>query len=159
MCLFGKNSIFPHSCIEFISNTSTFTGKKTRSKLKLPDSFEAKLFLDSYDSKDILIGITDNELWEENCLNFIDNIWCLKPFTGKKYSTDKGSENYLDISAKEKDFILITKIKDELFFRINYEFSPIAFKLDKRIKDYFLYIENDMQISKTKIVFIYIRKI
>jgi len=125
----------------------------------MPESFEAKLFLDTLDSKNILIGLTDNCNWEDDSLTYVDDIWGFKPLTGQKYSSKKGVENYLKIMAKEKDFVLITKIKQELFFRINYELTPVAYKLDKDLSELYLYLENDITLSKAKIVFIYIRKI
>jgi len=158
-CLFDIKPICSHECVQFINGTSNFSGRKTRSKLPMPESFEAKLFLNSLDSKNILIGITDNCNWEDDSLSYVDDIWGFKPITGEKYSSKKGVEKYINVQAKERDFILVTKIKEELFFRINFEMTPMAFKLDKNLTELYLYIENDKALSKTKIGFIYIRKI
>lgn len=127
----------------------------------MPDNFEAKLFLEVIDSKNILIGLTNNDRWEDDSLQFVDDIWVLKPLTGEKYSSKKGIEQYLKTPAKEKDFILITKIKDEIFFRINYDLTRIAYKLEKNFKNnlFYIYLENEQTLSRTRINFVYVRKI
>ncbi len=160
-CLFDVKPICSHDCIQFINGTSIFTGRKTRSKLSVPDSFEAKFFLECLDSNNVLIGLTDNCNWEDDSLTYTDDIWGFKPLTGEKYSSKKGVEKYLKIQGKEKDFILVTKIKQDLFFRVNYDLTPVAYKLEnnKNLNEYYLYIENDKILSKSKIVFVYIRRI
>lgn len=158
-CLFDVNPINIHDCLLFLNDKPVFTGSKTRSKVPLPRSFEAKFYIDVLKSKSVLIGVTDNPDYEEDSPVFIDKVWLFKPSTGQKYSTDAGTESYLTICAKEKDFLIISRINDELYFRINYEFNKAAFKLDKWDREYYFYIENDSPFEKTKISLIYIRKI
>jgi hypothetical protein len=108
-----------------------------------------------------LIGITDNSEYEEDAVYYIDNVWLFKPSTGQKYSTFNGSEDFIS-PAKEKDFIIMSKINDEIFFRINYNNSTVnnqsAFKLDTKKKKLYFYLEND-SFETAKVVFVYIRKV
>jgi len=159
-CLFGITPVSPdmHSCVLFLNESPVFTGIKSRSKISLPKNFEAKFFLEKFDSMNFLIGITDNSTFNEDTLSFIDNIWTFKPKTGQKYSTKKSLENYYNKEAREKDFIIIAIKNDNLYFRVNFDDNPPAYQLPQH-RDYFLYIENDSFMSNLRVKFIYLRKI
>jgi hypothetical protein len=162
-CLFSIKPICLHDCELFINDLPQFTTLKTRSKLILPKAnFEAKFYLEIMKSKSFMIGVTDNPTYEQDSPFFIDNIWVFKPTTGEKYSTEKGTENYINTIAKEGDFIIVSYIDGDIFFRINYDFNPSAYKIDPKLlikKDLYFYLENDSSLDKIKILFVYIRKI
>jgi len=159
-CLFGVSPISPdmHSCVLWLNDSPVFSGIKTRSKISLPKNFEAKFYLEKFDSVSLLVGITDNSTFNEDTLSFIDNIWAFKPKTGQKYSSKKSLEDYYNKEAREKDFIIIAVKNDNLYFRVNFDDNPPAYQLPPH-KEYYLYIENDSMLSSLKVKFIYLRKI
>ena len=157
-CLLDINPISPHECIYFINDSPTFSGTKTRSKYALPKNFEAKLYLENFQSSTLLLGITDNSDFVSDSLTFIDNIWCIKVKTGEKYSSKFGLEKYDDKLVKEKDSIIIAKKNNQIFFRINFDQSEPAYTIEPN-KNYYLYVENDNPHSLTKVVYVYIRNI
>ncbi len=159
-CLFGICPISPplHSCVLWLNESPIFSGIKSRSKIALPKNFEAKFYLERFDSINFLIGITDNSDFNEDTLSFIDNIWGFKPKTGQKYSSKKSLENYYNKEAREKDFIIIAIKNDNLYFRVNFDDNPPAYHLPQN-REYYIYIENDTMLSSLKVKFIYLRKI
>jgi len=142
----------------WLNDSPVFSGLKSRSKISLPKNFEAKFYLEKFDSVNCLIGITDNDTFSEDTLSFIDNIWTFKPKTGQKYSSKKSIENYYNKEAREKDFIIIAVKNDNLYFRVNFDDNPPAYQLPPN-KEYYLYIENDSMVTNLKVKFIYLRKI
>lgn len=162
-CLFDVNPICSHDCVFFINERPFFSTSKTRSILSLPQKFEAKFYIEKMHSKSFLIGITDNCSYEEDSIMLIDNVWLYKPFSGEKYSTENGIQTYMK-PAKEKDYIIIIRNNEEIFFRVNYDPPIFAFKLNEKStqyhnKEFYFYLENDSPLETTKIVFVYIRKI
>lgn len=159
-CLFGISPISPelHNCVLWLNDSPNFSGIKSRSKISLPKNFEAKFYLEKFDSVNFLIGITDNSTFNEDTLSFIDNIWAFKPKTGQKYSSKKSLENYYSKEVREKDFIIIALKNENLYFRVNFDDNPPAYQLPPN-KDYYLYIENDSMLPNLKVKYIYLRKI
>lgn len=157
-CLLDINPIGPHDCVFWGNDSSCFKGIKSRSKIKLPNDFEVKLFLEKYTIEaNLLIGLTDNNRFDEDSVTFIDNVWAFKIRTGEKYSSAKSLEPFYNKECREGYFILIAKKNDNLFFRVNSEDIPFAYTMPK--KDYWLYIENDAPINSAYVRFVYIRKI
>ena len=142
-----------------MNNSPDFTGIKTRSKMPLPKNFEAKLYLDRFETENLLVGLTDNNTFDEDSVSFVDNIWAFKVKTGQKYSSKKSLEPYYERGTREKDFIIIAVKNDNLYFRVNFDENPPAYNLPAG-KTFYLYVENDDISFKTvKVIFVYIRKI
>ena len=156
--MYDVNPIGPHECVYFLNEAPSFSGIKTRSKYALPKNFEAKLYLEHFESSSLLLGITDNDYFVPDSVTYIDNIWCYKVKTGEKYSSKVGLEKYIDKVAKEKDTIIIALKNNQLFFRINFDQAEPAYTIEPN-KNYYLYIENENCNLITKVVFVYIRKI
>jgi len=160
-CLFGINPVCRANCV-FINGNSFFNSSKTRSKFLLPEKFEAKFFLQSlYNQSRLMIGLTDNSDYGEDSVFYVDNVWLFKISTGEKFSTEKSIETFIN-PVKEKDFIIVTRIGNDLSFKINYYDSPIAFVLDKeKFTNYYFYLENDssLLLDKTRVNLVYVRKL
>ena len=111
-------------------------------------------------SKNVLLGLTDNNTFEEDSISLVDNVWLYKPSTGDKYSSKSGTEKFIQ-PAKERDFVVIRKENFNLFFSVNYQTPTLAYNLKSNNwkKEYYLYLENDNPFENTEIVFVYIRKI
>lgn len=160
-CLLDVNPIGPHNCVLWMNDSPEFTGIKSRSKLPLPRNFEAKVYLEKFHSENLLVGITDNNTFDEDSISFVDNVWCFKARTGQKYSTKNSLQPYYEKETREKDFIIIAVKNDNLYFRVNFDENPPAYQLPGN-KNYYLYIENDSSNTLeggVKIKFVYIRKI
>jgi len=124
----------------------------------MPKNFEAKIFLENFESSSLLIGITDNSDFVVDSLTYIDNIWCYKVKTGEKYSSKGGLEKLSDKKVSVKDSIIVAVKNNQLFFRVNYDQADPAYNLEPN-KNYYLYIENETPHAITKVIFVYIRKI
>jgi hypothetical protein len=160
-CLLDSNPIGPHNCVLWMNDSPDFTGIKSRSKLPLPRNFEAKVYLEKFHSENLLVGITDNNTFNEDSISFVDNIWCFKARTGQKYSTKNSLQPYYEKETRERDFIIIAVKNDNLYFRVNFDENPPAFQLPPN-KSYYLYVENDSGNTLeggVKVKFVYIRKI
>jgi hypothetical protein len=149
-----------HDCVLFINNKSVFRTNRTRSKIVLPQSFEAKFYIKKMNSKNVLIGLTDNPTFEDESISLVDNVWLYKPFTGEKYSSLAGTESFIK-PAKEKDFIIIRKEDWEVYFSVNYQSPLLAYNLkgNNWKQEFYFYLENDNPFEDTEIIFVYMRKI
>lgn len=162
-CLLNINSIGPHDCVLFMNESNVFCGIKSRSKLKLKGEFEAKFFIEKFTKEaNLLIGVTDNNTFDEDSISFVDNIWGLKCVSGEKYSSEKYTEKFIDKGCKEGDCVLIALKNNNLFLRVNNSEIPSAFDLNGKISSkegLWIYIENDAPIDSAKVRFVYLRKI
>ena len=188
-CL-GQNNeaVLLHDCLYFMNNSSIFDKKKIRSKnpfsFSINGNIEAKFCILNYNKcSKLLIGITDNGTFEENCEDEIKNIFVLNLLNGNKISTENGNAKFMENDIeKEENLCVYIMIKDmKLLFKINDREYKYAFDLIK--DEYWFYaekneIENSMNskiqvlsnINNTnsdlisedhscKIKFIYVKKI
>ena len=171
-----------HDCLYFINDNSVFDKKKTRTKISfsVQSNYEAKFYISNYKKcSKLLIGVTDNKNFEENCQEDVNNIYVLDLINGDKISTQNKIDNFMEIKwAKEDNICVFIMIKDKkLFFKVNDGEYKNAFDLTK--EEYWIYFEknmkeeNDIQINSnnntnndltvedhsSKIIFIYARKI
>lgn len=162
-CLQKKEFILPHECIYFLNNSALNEAKKTRSLKKISNKFniEAKFVVfmnDISDESFLLVGITDNDKFEENDKNEVKNVFALNVNNGDKYCSEKGFEEFFDFEYINKGYndVYIMIKKHKLFFKINNSIYKWAYDL-KNNEDYSFYLENN--ISKSSSKFLYIRKI
>ena len=181
----NTETVLMHDCLYFINNNSVFDKKKTRSKISFSTNkdFEAKFFVVNYPKcSKLLIGLTDNGTFEENCLDEVSNIYVLNLINGDKISSEKGEEKFIDINwEKEENFCVYVMVKNkQLLFKVNDGEYKNGFNLTK--ENYWFYIEKNMienntsstiqlnlnsntnsevinEESSPKIKFIYVRKI
>ena len=73
----------------------------------------------------MLIGVTDNKNFEENCQEDVNNIYVLNLINGDKISTQNKIDNFMEIKwAKEDNICVFIMIKDKkLFFKVNDEYN------------------------------------
>jgi len=160
-CSLDISPINPHECNTLLNDSPYFRGFKGRSKIQLPKkNFEMKIFLEKYSGENLSIGVTDNSLFDEDTMLFIDNIWVLKLNNGMKYSSYNSLEPYLKSGGlKAFDFLyLIIENGNSLSFKVNNNPPQKAFNLDKN-KDFYLYLENDDNKKDFKITIIYLRNL
>jgi hypothetical protein len=178
-------TVLMHDCLYFINNNSVFDKKKTRSKISfsINKDFEAKFFVINYPKcSKLLIGLTDNGTFEENCLDEVNNIFVLNLINGDKMSSEKGDEKFININwEKEENFCVYVMVKNkQLWFKVNNGEYKNGFNLTK--DNYWFYIEKNNAENNTnstiqlhlnnntnsevineeyssKIKFIYVRKI
>jgi hypothetical protein len=143
-----------------MNNTSIFDKKKTRSKLSLSinDNFEAKLHILNYNKcSKLLIGLTDNNSFEENCGDEINNIYAINLISGEKISTENGAEKCMDVDwEKEENLCVYLMVKNkQLFFKINEGEYKYAFNLLK--DEYWLYADkNNVENSTSNMIQIHL---
>ena len=158
-----KETLIPHNCVYFINDSSMNEAKKTRSLNKISNRFniEAKLVVymdDISDESFLLVGITDNDKFEENDKNEIKNVFAVNVNNGDKFCSEKGFEAFLDFDYINKGFndVYIMIKEHKLFFKINDSIYKWAYEL-KNSGNYWFYLENNIYKSSSK--FLFVRKI
>ena len=151
-CLKQNNeTVLLHDCLYFMNNNSIFDKKKIRSKnsFSVNDNIEAKFYISNYNKcLNLLIGITDNGTFEENCEEEIKNIFVINLLNGDKISTENGNEKFLDIEKEENLCVYIMIKEKKLLFKINEGEYKYAFDLIK--DEYWFYAEkNEIENSMT----------
>ena len=162
-CIQKTETLLPHECVYFLNNCSITDSKKTRTLKKISNKFtiEAKfnVFMNDLSDKSfLLVGLTDNNNFDENYLNEIKNIFAININNGDKFCSDKGFEAFLDFEYINKGFndVYVMIKEHKLFFKINNSIYKWAYDL-KNNQNYWFYLENN--ISKSTSKFVYIRKI
>ena len=162
-CLLKKETLIPHNCVYFINDSSMNEAKKTRSinKISNKSNIEAKLVVymdDISDESFLLVGITDNDKFEENDKNEIKNVFAVNVNNGDKFCSEKGFEAFLDFDYINKGFndVYIMIKEHKLFFKINDSIYKWAYEL-KNSGNYWFYLENNIYKSSSK--FVFVRKI
>ena len=162
-CMLKNEPILPHECIYFINKNAITESKKTRSFKQIPYNvnIEAKFSVfmnDMSDKSFLLIGLTDNNSFEENCNDEVKNIFAVNANNGDKFSTDKGFEAFLDFENIKEGFnnVYVMVEKHKLFFKINNSIYKWAYELKKKT-NYWFYIETNIDKSTSK--FVFVRKI
>ena len=122
-CISKNEPILPHECIYFLNKNSITESKKTRSFKKIPYNIniEAKFSVfinDMSDKSFLLVGLTDNNSFEENCSDEIKNIFAVNANNGDKYCTEKGFEAFLDFENTSSISFILCSEKLDLFLII-----------------------------------------
>ena len=140
------DTVLMHDCLCFINDNSTFDKKKTRTKMSFSvnNNFEAKFYIINYNKcSKLLIGLTDNNNFEEDCEEDVNDIYVLNLIDGDKISTKNGKEKFMDIKLEKENIFVFIMIKDKkLFFKINEGEYKEAFDLIK--EEYWIYCEKHM---------------
>ena len=162
-CIQTTETLLPHECVYFLNNSSITKSKKTRTVKYISNNvnIEAKfnVFMNDLSDKSfLLVGLTDNNTFNENDLNEVRNIFAVNINNGDKYSSENGFEDFLDFENINKGFndVYVMIKEHKLFFKINDSIYKWAYEL-KNNKNYWFYIENNILNSTSK--FIYLRKI
>ena len=113
---------------------------------------------DISDESFLLVGITDNDKFEENDKNEIKNVFAVNVNNGDKFCSEKGFEAFLDFDYINKGFndVYIMIKEHKLFFKINDSIYKWAYEL-KNSGNYWFYLENNIYKSSSK--FLFVRKI
>ena len=147
-CLNQNNeTVLLHDCLYFINNNSVFDKKKIRSKISfsINDNLEAKFYVINYNKcSKLLIGVTDNGNFEENCNEEIKNIFALNLISGEKVNSENGDDKFMEVNwEKDENICVYVMIKDKkLWFKINEGEYKIAYDLIK--DEYWFYLEKNM---------------
>ena len=162
-CIQTTETLLPHECVYFLNNSSITKSKKTRTVKYISNNvnIEAKfnVFMNDLSDKSfLLVGLTDNNTFNENDLNEVRNIFAVNINNGDKFSSENGFEDFLDFENINKGFndVYVMIKEHKLFFKINDSIYKWAYEL-KNNKNYWFYIENNILNSTSK--FIYLRKI
>ena len=141
----NDEAVLMHDCLYFINDISIFDKKKTRSKLSFNnnENIEIKLYITNISKlSKLLIGLTDNNSFEENSEKDISNIYVINIINGKKFCSETNlEESFLDMSTfKDENLSVKIMIKNkQLFFKINEGEFKHAFDLIKN--EYWVYID------------------
>ena len=160
-CLQNKETLILHECVYFLNNCAITESKKTRSQKQVPNNIEAKFSVymnDLSDKSFLLVGLTDNNNFEENDSNVIKNIFAVNINNGDKFCSEIGFEDFLDFENIKKGYndVYIMIKEHKLFFKINDSIYKWGYEL-KSDANYWFYLENNISNSTSK--FLYIRKI
>lgn len=134
-----------HDCLYFINDIATFDKKKTRSKISfnVNDNFEIKLYVNNINRlSKLLIGFTDNGLFQENDDKIISNIYAINLINGNKFCSENNvEESCFDMNLiKDENICVYLMIKNKkLFFKVNNSEYKSGFDLTK--DEYWIYLE------------------
>ena len=152
-CLKQNNeAVLLHDCLYFSNNSAVFDKKRIRSKMPLDinDNIEAKFYLTNFNRcSKLLIGVTDNGNFEENCVEEVKNIYGVDLISGKKIGGENEGEKFMEIDLKKEDNICVyIMVKDKkLLFKINDGEYKMAYELVK--EEYWFYVLKNMNESNT----------
>ena len=141
----NHETLLMHDCLYFINDSSIFYKRKTRSKISfnINNNFEIKLYISNINKlSKLLIGFTDNGIFQENTENEISNIYVINLINGKKFSSEINiEEHFIDINnIKEENICVYLMVKNKQFlFKINGgEYKKVS---DLTKDEYWIYIE------------------
>ena len=148
----NTETVLMHDCLYFINNNSVFDKKKTRSKISfnINDNFEAKFFIININKcSKLLVGLTDNGKFEENCMEDVNNIFALNLINGNKVTNQNDEEKFIDIDwEKEENLNVYIKVYNkQLFFKVNNSDYKNGFNLTN--DEYWFYIEKNINENNT----------